>query len=210
MRVHLDLMIVTDPELPELPARVAAALRGARGRVAIQVRDKRAGARQLAELARALLPLARETGAPLLVNDRVDVALALGCEGAHLPESGLDARDARALLGPDAIIGASCHDAPGLARRGAEGCDYATLSPFAESPGKGAPLGATELAGLVATSPLPVLALGGVDAAGAAEAVRAGAAGVAVVRSVLGAADPETAVRSILRHIDAARAARFG
>ncbi|AKF05805.1 thiamine phosphate synthase [Sandaracinus amylolyticus] len=202
-----DLLLITDPSIAGWrDAAVAVIEHAPRGRVALQVRDVRAGAAELAMLARSLRDVTRAHGVPLLVNDRADVARAVDADGAHLKERGLEVHDARVVLGERAIIGASCHDEAGLARRA--GADYVVLGPFADVPGKGDALGAQRFASMVRTTRVPVLALGGIDAARAADAVLAGAHGVAVIRAVLAAPDPVGAMRAMLGAIDAARITR--
>ncbi len=193
-----DVLVISDPSVEALEDRLASVVRAApRGRVAISIRDHAGGAASVARLARAIAPAAAAHGVTLLVHDRADVA-ALVRAGVHLPERGLDAQDARAVLGPRAIVGASCPDAAGLSRRASEGCDYVVLGPFVSVPGKNAPLGAAAFAAMRATVSIPVLALGGVGPRNAASARAAGAAGVAAVRSVLAADDPATALRALL------------
>ncbi|MBX3248834.1 MAG: thiamine phosphate synthase [Myxococcales bacterium] len=145
----------------------------------VLLRRPAASTRGLLEEGRAL----SATGAPLLVSRRVDVALALGALGVHLPERGVSVGDARALLGPAKWIGVSRHDRAGLTAAAAEGADYATLSPFAATPGKGTPLGAAAFARARAGIAMPVLALGGIDAAVGREALAAGADGLAFIRA---------------------------
>ena len=147
----------------------------------------------LAEAER-LAELARERSFPWLVHARVDLAAALGA-GVHLPERGLRAAEARALLAPTSLVGVSRHDAPGLRRALAAGADYATLSPFALTPGKGPALGEARFAAIRAAAPtLPVLALGGVDGSNLADALAAGADGVALIRAIADADEPATAL----------------
>jgi thiamine-phosphate pyrophosphorylase len=117
----------------------------------------------------------------------------------HLPDGG-DAAAARALLGPGALIGVSAHDGAGIARAAAQGADYVTLSPVFPSlskPGYGPPLELEGFARLAANAPLPVLALGGIDAGNAASVRAAGAAGVAVMGALL-RADTEEATARLL------------
>lgn len=202
MRVSpgLRLYLVTDRRLcPELPAAVRRALATIPpGSAAVQLREKELGGAELFALARALLPLCRARGAPLLINDRLDVALAAGADGVHLAGSSIDVADARALLGPLAILGASCHDAGELARRA--GADLATFGPIVPLPGKPPAVG---LAGLAAAAgPLPLFALGGVDEALAGEAIAAGARGVAVIRAWLAAEDPGAATARLLAAVE--------
>lgn len=204
MTLPFDLLLVTDAALPGwLDATLAAIESAPHGRLAVQVRDTRAGAAELAHLARGLRDATRARGVPLVVNERADVAWLVAADGVHLKESGLEVEDARALLGPRALIGASCHDAAGLARRAR--ADYVVLGPFAEVPGKGAPLGSPTFARLVRGARCPVLALGGIDAERAGAAIAAGAHGVAVSRAVLAATDPARATTDLVAAIDEAR-----
>lgn len=185
--------------------------RGAPAGVAVQLRAKSASARELYEAASALRPITRAAGALLLVNARLDVAIAAGADGVHLPERGLPPSAVRARM-PDAWVGVSCHDARGLARATAEGADYAVLGPIGPVPGKGAPLGVEGFRALLARAPrtgaprgsrpLPVLALGGIGAGDAPALLEAGAHGVAVIRAVVGASDPAEALASMLRALD--------
>jgi len=169
------------PALRALPSASAA----------VQLRDRELGGRALSRLASELLPVCRAAGAPLLVNDRADVAVATGAGGVHLPAAGLSASDARALLGPGKLVGASCHSIDEL--RAAAGADFAVFGPVWATPGKGPPLGIEALRAAAAAVALPVFALGGVDAGNARAALDAGAAGVACIRAVLGATDPAAA-----------------
>jgi thiamine-phosphate pyrophosphorylase len=197
--MSFGLMLVTDPAVPSLVETVRAALEGApRGRVAVQARAKGASARALSELSAALLPICRAAGAPLVVNDRADVAHAIGADGVQLPEDSLHVSQARAVLGPHALVGCSCHDRGGLERAALEDASYALLAPIGLVPEKGTPLGVEGFARAVAGLPLPVFALGGVTPALAPSLRRAGAAGLAVSRAVLLATDPSAAVRALL------------
>ncbi|MCM2333715.1 MAG: thiamine phosphate synthase [Anaeromyxobacteraceae bacterium] len=198
-RVHL----ITDRRLaPDLPARLAAALAGAPpGEVAVHLREKDLGGGALAALARALLPPCRARGARLLVNDRLDVALACGADGVHLPSAGVPPAEARRLLGPAALLGVSCHSAAEVTAARGGGASFATFSPIWDTPSKrsyGAPVGLAALSS-AARLGLPLVALGGVAPANAAEAVAAGAAGVAVIRAWLEGPDPAAAVAALLR-----------
>jgi thiamine-phosphate pyrophosphorylase len=139
-----------------------------------------------------------------LVNDRLDVALACGADGAHLPDDGLPIAEARALAPPGFLLGASAHGADDALAKARAGADLVTLGPIWDTPSKagyGPPLGLEPLrraaAGLGAGTAL--FAIGGVDSpARASEARRAGAHGVAVIRAAVGAADPGAASRALL------------
>jgi len=150
----------------------------------LSLRDKDMADSERLSLARALVERARPWSACVTLHGEPQLALAAGAAGVHLPDGG-DVAAARALLGPGALVGASAHDAVGLARAAADGADYATLSPVfasASKPGYGPWLGADGLRRMVATAPLPVIALGGVESACAAVAcVWSGAAGVATM-----------------------------
>jgi thiamine-phosphate pyrophosphorylase len=196
--VHL----ITDRRLaPDLERRTDAALAGiAPGRVAVQLREKDLGGRDLLELARRLRAVCHAHGQLLLVNDRVDVALAAGADGVHLPSAGIAPRDARRLVGPDALVGVSCHSADDVRRARDGGASHASFGPIHDTPSKrayGAPLGLEALRAAAALG-LPLVALGGVDAARAPDAFAAGAAGVAVIRAWLEVGDPAAAVRALL------------
>jgi thiamine-phosphate pyrophosphorylase len=196
--VHL----ITDRRLASsLAGAVAAAVAGAPpGAVAVQLREKDLGGRDLLALARALLPVCRRAGQRLLVNDRLDVAIAAGADGVHLPSAGVPASDARALLGPGALIGVSCHSEADVRRAAGGGASFATFGPIHDTPSKrpfGPPVGVEALRA-AARLGLPLVALGGVSPEGAREIFAAGASGVAAIRAWLEAPDPGAVVRAFL------------
>jgi thiamine-phosphate pyrophosphorylase len=206
------LYLVTDPDLAgarPLAAVVAAAVKG--GATLVQLRDKEAGGRALLEQARSLKALLDPLGVALIVNDRVDVAVAAGAAGCHVGQSDLPAAAARALLGPEPILGVSLDRIEQIAEVDPEIVDYVAHGPFAATatkPDAGAPVGAAGLAAVRARTRLPLVAIGGIDDRNAGEAVRAGADGIAVVSAIVAAADPEAASRQLLRAIETARLAR--
>ena len=176
---------------------VAAALRGGVG--AVQLRERDLATRELLALAVELRALTRAAGAALLINDRIDVALACEADGVHLPGRSFAVAEARALLG-DRLIGVSTHAAGEVAAAHAAGADFAVFGPLYDTPSKrayGPPLGLDGLRAARAAAPLPLFAIGGIDAARAADARAAGADGVAVIRAVLAAADPTAAAASL-------------
>ncbi len=196
--VHL----VTDRSLvPDLAAAVALALRGLpAGATAVHLREKDLGGRDLLAFARALLGACELAGQLLLVNDRIDVALAARAHGVHLPSAGVPPADARRLLGPSRIVGVSCHGEEEVRRALAGGADYATFGPVFDTPSKrayGPPVGLEALRG-AARIGLPLVALGGVDIANASQVIAAGARGVAAIRAWLVAPDPGRAVAALL------------
>jgi thiamine-phosphate pyrophosphorylase len=189
-----------------LAAAVEAAVRELPpGSVAVQLRAKEAGGRELLALARALRQVLDPAGQPLLVNDRVDVARASGAAGVHLPSRGVPPAEARRLLGPAALVGVSCHGVADVRRAREGGADFATFGPVFDTPSKrgfGPPVGLDalhEAAGLG----LPILGLGGVEVRNARAVVAAGAWGVAAIRAWLDAPDPGRAVRELLEAVGA-------
>jgi thiamine-phosphate pyrophosphorylase len=164
------------------------------GLPAVQLRDRDLPGGPLLALAERLRAVTARAGALLLVNDRIDVAVACGADGVHLGGGSMPVDVARRLLADGALVGVSTH-APGEAVRGA---DFAFFGPVWETPSKTGAQGTARLAEAVRATPIPVLAIGGVDATRVAEARHAGAAGVAVIRAILAAADPTAATRGLL------------
>jgi len=179
---------------------VAAALDG--GIRAVQLRERDLTTRELLALAERLRALTLRYAAALLINDRVDVALACAADGVHLPADSFAVADARALLGAQRLIGVSTHAPAEIATAAAAGADFTVFGPIYDTPAKrafGAPLGLTVLAAARAASKLPLLAIGGIDSGRVGEVRAGGADGVAVIRAVLAADDPAAAARLLQR-----------
>jgi thiamine-phosphate pyrophosphorylase len=213
MRTPRDwsLYLVTDRGLAcgrSLETVVEAAVRG--GVTAVQIREKACSAREFIELGCALKALLDPLGIPLIVNDRVDIALAIGASGVHVGQTDIDCRTARRLVGPEAIVGLSIETVE-QAREAAEfDIDYLGVGPVFATPTKtdAAPaLGFDGLARVRALSKLPIVAIGGMNAANAGQAIEAGADGIAVVSAICAAADPESAARELRSAVDQARRA---
>jgi thiamine-phosphate pyrophosphorylase len=163
---------------------VASAL--AAGVRVVQYREKHAGTRALVEEARKLRTLCR--GALFLVNDRVDVALAVGADGVHLGQDDLPYGPARELLGPDKIIGITVHSVAEAVAAQKLGADYLGISPIFATGTKadaGAPAGVALLRDIKPRVPLPLIAVGGLTLANAGEAIRAGAHGLCAIAAVV-------------------------
>lgn len=178
---------------------VAAAVRGGVG--SVQLRDKTLDARELVALARALKAQLAPLGVPLIVNDRLDVALAAGADGVHLGQRDLPAAEARRLW-PQGLIGLSIENTGQLRAAESQAIDYYGASPVFATRTKTdtAPaLGLPGLAALRALTTRPLLAIGGITAANAAAVRAAGADGLAVVSALCAAADPEAAAQALLR-----------
>jgi thiamine-phosphate pyrophosphorylase len=179
--------------LPEaaLFARLASVSRLAperRRRFAVQLRDPDLASRALADLGARLRAATRACGVALIINDRLDLAVALAADGVHLGRRSVRVADARALLGPGAWISVACHSVDDVVHAATEGADAVTLSPIFATPGKGTPLGVSALAAArtaLRGRPMAIHALGGVDLANAPGCFAAGADGVASIRADL-------------------------
>jgi thiamine-phosphate pyrophosphorylase len=203
------LFVITDLGAADARAQVACVARalaaGDPRRIVIGLRDHASPAALRLELGWRLLDVIRPAGARLIVHDRVDLACALGADGVQLGRGSISPDEARSLLGSEALMGCSCHDAGELDGAARAGASFATLSPLFASPGKGAPLGVERFRALAArhtlgaVGALPLVALGGIGAGALLAARDAGAVGVAVIRAVVGARDPAPFVEAVFR-----------
>lgn len=188
---------------------VLRAIRGGAG--CIQLREKDVSTGFFVEEARRIKALMAPFGVPLIINDRLDVALAVGAEGVHVGQSDMPYDIARRLMGPGAIIGLSVETWADVERAQGLDCDYLGVSPVFATPTKQdtkEPWGLEGLARIRAFSRHRLVGIGGLQAQNAAAAVRAGADAVAVVSAICAAADPQAAARELSDIIAAALAAR--
>jgi len=196
------LLVVTDrhqtkgrPLVPLLQQVLTA------GTSAIQLRERDLSARELVTLAREVQAVTASSKSQLLINDRVDVALALEGVGVHLRSNSLPLSVARQMLGSQRLLGISVHAVEEAMQAEAAGADYIVLGPIYETPSKqtfGPPLGIHTLEKACTLVRIPIIGIGGVTAARAREMRRAGAFGVAVITAILGADDVESAMRELL------------
>jgi thiamine-phosphate pyrophosphorylase len=210
-RFDPTLYLVTDPDLledRELEEVVVAAVRG--GVTLVQLRDKHAGAESLLSQARALKTVLEPLGVPLIVNDRVEVARAAGC-GCHVGQTDLAPSAARAILGPDAILGVTIDAVEQADLVDPTEVDYVAYGPFASTPTKpdaGAEIGPEGITAVRGLTELPLVAIGGLDVDNLPAAIAAGADGIAVVRAIMADDDPEAASEELRGTITAARRRR--
>lgn len=198
---RFEIHLITDRKKTrgDLSRMVRAALAGGVDR--IQVREKSAPARVLYDAALELLPHVEEAGASLLVNDRVDVALACGAAGVHLAARSLPPDAARRLLGEGPLLGCSVHSLREAREAAEAGADYVTFGhvyPTSSKPGL-PPRGLVELAEIVESVEVPVLAVGGIDESNVGEVLSTGASGVAVISTISEAPDPRLAAARLRR-----------
>lgn len=201
MDVDFTLYLITDRrQVPggDLVAAVHAALEG--GVRAVQLREKDLSPRELFPLALALRALTRRYGARLLINDRIDVALAVEADGVHLGGKSLPAAAARKILGPDRLVAVSTHSLDDVRSARDEGADFVTFGPVWFTPSKapyGNPLGPERLREACRLAEIPVFALGGVKLDTIPEVLAAGA-GASLISGILASADPESAAARLL------------
>jgi thiamine-phosphate diphosphorylase len=199
---RLRLIVITDRDgaAPRSVVEVVEAALAA-GAPAVQLRDKRASARDLHEAGRALLPLARAASALLFVNDRADVALALGADGVHVGPDDLPVAALRARVDREFLIGTST-DQPDEARAlVAAGADYigcGTVYPTTTKADAGAAIGLDGLDRVARAVSAPVVGIGGITAERSAAVAATAAAGIAVVSEVMRAKDVYATVRALL------------
>jgi len=191
------LYVITDPHLGggHLAAAHAALQGGAR---IVQLRDKEATTRQLVEYAQALRALTREYGALLIINDRLDVALAVEADGVHLGQDDMPVPLARRVAGEQLIIGVSAETVEEALRAESEGADYLGVGPMfatATKPDAGTPVGPERLREIKQHVRLPVFGIGGITLQNAAHVLQAGADGICVISAILTAPDPVQATQ---------------
>jgi thiamine-phosphate pyrophosphorylase len=216
MAVDLRLYAAIDPEraggrrLADLAGLIAA------GATLVQLRDKHGATRATIEQARAIRAALAPARVPLLINDRVDVALAALADGVHIGQADMAAADARRLLGPNAIIGLSIKTVAQAQTAPVDQLDYVAIGGVFVTQSKDnpdPPVGLaglrTILAALRARAPnMPVVAIAGIDASNAADVIAAGADGIAVISALSLAPDPAEAARKLRAVVDAALARR--
>lgn len=200
--VNFRLLLVTDRTLVSdrsFPEAIQQSLQA--GLPAVQLRERDLPTRDLLGVAQEIHRLTSSKSVPLLINDRVDLALALQLEGVHLRASSLSVSAARRLLGPHRLLGVSTHSVEEVRRAQVDGADYVVVGPVFDTPSKrafGAPLGLSRLADACGAVSIPVFAIGGITADRIAEVREAGAWGVAMIGGILGRRDIGAATGEML------------
>ncbi|OAN45050.1 thiamine phosphate synthase [Chloroflexus islandicus] len=207
--IDWSLYVVTDAGLSRGRSHLAvieAAIAG--GATVVQYREKAASTRQMIAEAQVLRELTRRAGVPLIVNDRLDVALAIDADGVHVGQDDMPAAVARRLIGPDKLLGVSAANLAEAMQAVQNGADYLGVGPVFATPTKpdaAPPIGMEGLREICRHVPLPVVAIGGINATNAAAAIAAGAQGIAVVSAVVAAEDVVAAARQLRALVAAAR-----
>ena len=169
---------------------------------AVQLREKDLGGKELLDLAEKIRRLCERYKAPLFINDRIDVALAVDAAGVQLGKTSLPIETARALLGPEKWIGQSIHSLEEVPEAEERGADFIVFGPVYFTPSKarfGAPQGFAALKKIVEVSTLPVYAIGGITVRNAMEVRQAGARGIALIAGVIAAENPKGAAAAMVR-----------
>lgn len=197
MPVDFNLYLITDRQQASGGNLLWAVERALAGGVrAVQLREKDLPAGELYRLAQQMRLLTRRFGAQLLINDRIDIALAVEADGVHLGGGSLPVAAARRLLGEKRLIGVSTHTVAEVGFASAAGADFVTFGPVFFTPAKaayGAPVGLEQLRQAAAATSIPVFALGGVKIDHLPQIVSTGAAGIACISAILAVADPAAA-----------------
>ncbi len=206
--IDYSLYLVTDRPLSRWRSTreiVEAAVAG--GVSCVQLREKQCGTREFIEQARSIRSLLREKNIPLIINDRVDVALAAGADGVHLGQQDMPIDLARKISSGSLLIGISAESIDDAVRAEQEGADYIGISPVFSTPTKtdtGPALGLTGVRAIRELVKIPLVGIGGINYHNAISVIAAGADGIAVVSAIVSAADPAAAAQQLRDMVDRA------
>lgn len=199
------LYVITEPAMRD-PVETAQQVLAAGVRL-LQLRDKTATTRDLVRIGEQLRALTRQHDALLIVNDRLDVALAIEADGVHLGQDDLPVAQARQIAGARLLIGVSAETVEEARQAEADGADYLGVGPMFAThtkPDAGAPVGTERLRAIKQAVAIPVFGIGGITLQNAPEVLRAGADGICVISAIVGAPDPADAARQFLRMLGGA------
>jgi thiamine-phosphate pyrophosphorylase len=207
--IDYSLYLVTDRNLAKGRSTldiVRAAVAG--GVTCVQLREKECSTREFIEQALAVRNFLKDRGVPLIINDRVDVALAVAADGVHLGQTDMPLKSAQKIVGDSMIIGISAESLADAVEAERNGADYLGVSPIYATPTKidtAPPLGLEGLRAIREAVKLPLVAIGGLNRDNAAAVIRSGGDGVAVVSAIVAAGDPAGAARQLKQIIEEAR-----
>ncbi len=199
--VDFKLYLITDRKQTNIPLAeaVRSALKG--GVRAVQLREKDLSVRNVLELARELREMTKEFGAKLIINDRVDVALAVGADGVHLGHQSMPPEPVRRIAGKDILIGVSTHNIVEAKAAEAGGADFITFGPVFFTPSKagfGAAVGLEYLKTASKSIKIPVFGLGGINSGNIRQVLSYGATGVSMISAIFGADNIEKAAELMI------------
>lgn len=201
-RYPFNLYLITDRKLVKegnLLHVVELALQG--GVRAVQLREKDLSSREMYELAMEMKKITSKHDALLFINNRIDIALAVDADGVHLGTESIPLDKAQTLMGPDRLIGVSCHDQLCARNAQEQGADFITFGPLFYTPSKapyGDPVGLEELEIVARSLSIPVFGLGGVNQANARQVMNAGASGISLISAIMAADQPRHAAEILL------------
>jgi len=208
-RVDFSVYVITDRAAGRgRPHDEMAAAAIAGGATIIQLREKALTAREFVEAAGRACEVARRAGVPLIINDRVDVALAVDADGVHVGPDDLPVAVARRLLGPRKIVGASVGTIEEAVAAERDGADYLGVGSVFATPSKadaGEPIGIAGLREIARAVHIRVVGIGGIDPGNAPDVIAAGATGVAVISAAVGSEDVTAATRALVEVVRAAQ-----
>jgi thiamine-phosphate diphosphorylase len=205
LRPDYSLYLILDPDLAAgrpLTELAEEALEG--GVTMLQLRYKGKNMREFLKLARQIRKICLPFQVPLIINDRLDIALAAGAEGAHVGQEDLPAQEARQILGPDRILGVSAtclKEAEEAERTGASYIGLGSIFSTSSKADAGRPIGAEVIAEVSRAIRIPVVAIGGIHLGNVEEVIRRGASGVAVISAIMHAQDSKEAARKMKQAI---------
>ena len=209
--MNFDLYVITDEAISGVLSHAEIAQRAIDGGAdVIQLRDKACGCRELCRIGRALRTITMKTGALLIVNDRLDVALACGADGVHLGQDDIRAGVARQIAPPGFIIGVSVGTVDEAMLAEQDGADYIAISPLFSTGSKndaGPGRGLDVLREIRRNVSIPIIAIGGINRNNVRDVIAAGADGIAVISAIVGSMDISAAARELKSLVSASRKA---
>ncbi|ODS32650.1 MAG: thiamin phosphate synthase [Candidatus Scalindua rubra] len=201
----LDLVLITNRKICEvgLVDIIRQAIEGGVG--TIQLREKDLSTKDLYKLAKELREKTKELNANLIINDRADIALAVGADGVHLGWQSLNTNVVRRIIGHNKVIGYSAHNLKEAEKANFDGADYITISPIYDTTHKDyfiKPLGVEEIRKIKEKVDIPVIALGGINENNVKEVLRSGVDGIAVISAILLSKEPKQTTTMLYREIE--------